>query len=88
MFSAEGKIDTLPNIAALPLLYTSVATHGDVPRATKYLAAANDAADRMNLFGGPDAATLASTKITAARSQAAWGLFNFLVYANAETPLP
>ncbi|KAJ4985949.1 hypothetical protein SVAN01_08531 [Stagonosporopsis vannaccii] len=79
LFAAEGKIDTLPNITALPLLYTSVATHADVPRATKYLLAANEAADRMKLFGSPDAATLGSTKTTAARSQAAWGLFNFLV---------
>ncbi|KAJ4378743.1 hypothetical protein N0V86_005614 [Didymella sp. IMI 355093] len=79
LFAAEGKIDALPSIAALALLYTSIATHGDVPRAIKYLAAAREASDRMNLFGKPDPATYGSPKTVAAASQAAWGLFNFLV---------
>lgn len=86
LFAAAGKDDALPSIAALPLLYTSIATHGDVPSATKYLTAANEAAARMKLFGGPDATTHESPKVSAARSQAAWGLFNFLVYANSKTP--
>ncbi|KAF2633415.1 hypothetical protein BU25DRAFT_444170 [Macroventuria anomochaeta] len=79
LFAAEGKIDTLPDIAALALLYTSIAVHGDVPRATKYLTAANEAAERMNLFGKPDQATFGSPKTIVATSQTAWGLFNFLV---------
>jgi hypothetical protein len=87
LFAAEGKVDTLPNIAALSLLYTSIAVHGDVPRAKKYLTAATDAAERLNLFGRPDQATSGSPnpatfgppETLAATSQAAWGLFNFLV---------
>jgi hypothetical protein len=82
LYAAEGKIDALPNIAALALLYTTIATHGDVPKAMKYLTAAREAADRMNLFGKPDPASYGSPKTVAAASQAAWGLFNFLVYAN------
>lgn len=84
--AAEGKIDTLPNVAALALLYTTIATHGDVPKATKYLTAAREAADRLDLFGKPDPATCGSAKNVAAASQAAWGLFNFLVYANPGIP--
>jgi hypothetical protein len=79
LFTAEGAGDSLPTIAALPLLYTSIAVHGDVPRALKYLTASKEAAKRMSLFGQPDSATLESSKTTAATSQAAWGLFNFLV---------
>ncbi len=86
LFAAKGTVDTLPDIAALPLLYTSIAVHGDVPKAMKYLRAANDAAEKMKLFGSPDPDTLGSPKRIAATSQAAWGLFNFLVYANAKTP--
>ncbi|KAJ4340815.1 hypothetical protein N0V87_002167 [Didymella glomerata] len=79
LVAAEGKIDSLPNIAALALLYTTIATHGDVPKAMKYLTAAREAADRMDLFGKPDPATYGSPKTVAAASQAGWGLFNFLV---------
>jgi hypothetical protein len=86
LFAAEGKIDALPSIAALALLYTSIATHGDVPKAIKYLTAAREAADRMNLFGKPDPATYGSPRTVAAASQAAWGLFNFLVYAHSSIP--
>lgn len=86
LFAAEGEVDALPTIAALALLYISIATHGDVPRATKYLTAAREAADRMNLFNMPDPATYGSPKAVAAASQAAWGLFNFLVYARASIP--
>ncbi|KAF3000829.1 hypothetical protein E8E13_006783 [Curvularia kusanoi] len=83
LFTAEGRQDSLPTIAALPLLYTSIATHGDVPRAVKYLTSANEAADRMNLFGDLDPDTLGSPSTIAASSQAAWGLFNFLVYSTS-----
>lgn len=86
LVAAEGKIDSLPNIAALALLYTTIATHGDVPKAMKYLTAAREAADRMDLFGKPDPATYGSPKTVAAASQAGWGLFNFLVYANPSIP--
>ncbi|KAF1926748.1 uncharacterized protein M421DRAFT_93664 [Didymella exigua CBS 183.55] len=79
LFAAEGETDSLPTIAALALLYTTIATHGDVPRAIKYLTAAREAADRMDLFGRPNSATYDSPKSEAAASQAAWGLFNFLV---------
>lgn len=86
LFAAEGEVDALPNIAALALLYTTIATHGDVPRATKYLTAAREAADRMDLFGKPKPATYDSSKTELATSQAAWGLFNFLVYAHPTPP--
>ncbi|KAH6642662.1 hypothetical protein C7974DRAFT_106916 [Boeremia exigua] len=79
LFAAERTVDTLPSITALPLLYTSIAVHGDVPRAMQYLIAANDAAERMKLFGNPETAKSGSPKATTATSQAAWGLFNFLV---------
>ncbi|KAF3034798.1 hypothetical protein E8E12_004363 [Didymella heteroderae] len=79
LFAAEGKTDALPTIAGLALLYTTIATHGDVPKALKYLTAAREAADRMNLFGKPDSAAYGSPKHVAAASQTAWGLFNFLV---------
>lgn len=79
LFTAEGKIDKLPTIAALALLYTSIAIHGDVPRATKYLTAATDTAERMNLFGRLGPAASGSPKTIAATGQTAWGLFNFLV---------
>ena len=88
LFAAERTVDTLPSITALPLLYTSIAVHGDVPRAMQYLIAANDAAEKMKLFGNPETAKSGSPKATTATSQAAWGLFNFLVYANAKTPPP
>lgn len=40
----------------------------------------------MNLFGDLDPDTLGSPSTIAASSQAAWGLFNFLVYAKARSP--
>ncbi|KAF9701168.1 hypothetical protein EKO04_000294 [Ascochyta lentis] len=79
LFSAEGTVDSLPTVAALALLYTTIAVHADVPRAMKYLIAAEDAAKRMNLFREPDPATFGSPKTIAATSQTAWGLFNFFV---------
>lgn len=86
LFSAERTVDGLPQIAALALLYTSIAVHGDVPRARKYLTAAREAAERMHLFDNPDPATFGSPRKIAATSQAAWGLFNFLVYATSKHP--
>ncbi|KAJ4357059.1 hypothetical protein N0V95_002797 [Ascochyta clinopodiicola] len=79
LFAAEGTVDTLPTVAALALLYISIAVRADVPRAMKYLIAAKDAAKRMNLFGEPDPATFGSLKTREASSQTAWGLFNFHV---------
>ncbi|KAJ8115819.1 hypothetical protein OPT61_g2622 [Boeremia exigua] len=79
LFAAIGTVDSLPDVAALPLLYTSIACHGDVPRATKYLTAAKDAVETMKLFDIPDQSSLGSSKRIAATSRAAWGLFNFFV---------
>lgn len=79
LVSAQGEVDDLPTIAGLALVYISISVHGDVPRAMKYLTSAREAADRMNLFDNPDPATHGSPKALAATSQAAWGLFNFLV---------
>ncbi|KZM24620.1 DNA binding [Ascochyta rabiei] len=79
LFAAESTTDTLPTVAAMALLYISIAVRADVPKAMKYLIAAKDAAKRMKLFGEPDPATFGSLKTREAMSQTAWGLFNFLV---------
>ncbi|CAO2648429.1 Nn.00g076960.m01.CDS01 [Neocucurbitaria sp. VM-36] len=83
LFQSEGKVDSLPTIAGLALLYVSLAVHGEGVRALKFLKAASEAAEQLKMFGVPDALeTLGSDsqETLVATSATAWGLFNLMVH--------
>ena len=75
--------DSMPNIAGLMLLYTSIASHGQGgPDAVRYVHEAAEMAKRMKVFGVRDPLTDAqisslTEEAQRAWAQTAWGLFNF-----------
>ncbi|KAJ4369797.1 hypothetical protein N0V83_005561 [Neocucurbitaria cava] len=82
LLQSEGTADSLPTIAGLALLYVSLSVHGEGLRALKFLTAASEAAEKLKLFGVPEALetlSSASLETLVATSATAWGLFNVIV---------
>lgn len=64
------------------LLYMAVSTHGEGVRGLKYLTTASQAAERMKLYGVPEAPEdlgSISHETLVARSACAWGMFNMVM---------
>lgn len=82
LLKSETKIDSITTIAGLALLYLSVSVHGESVRASAYLETATKQAQRMKLFGVPDAlqdlGSISQEKLIAT-STTTWGLFDLHV---------
>lgn len=82
LLQSEGTANSLPTIAGLALLYVSLSVHGEGLRALKFITAASKAAEKLKLFGVPEALEVlssASLETLVATSATAWGLFNVIV---------
>ncbi|KAF2855091.1 hypothetical protein T440DRAFT_415184 [Plenodomus tracheiphilus IPT5] len=83
LFKSETDIDSLNTISGLCLLYLSLSMHGEGMRGLTYLQTAQREAERLKLFGVPEAletlGSLPQDKLRAT-SATAWGTFNLLVH--------